>query len=334
MSRIFGIIATDPSVSQNSIQELLTELVEVADKNSQTNKNTSTLPTEKVHGALLTMGYLISRSNYRARSLSDDVIRQCIQCLATYLEGAPGTIFNMLAAAACHSLAEIGRTQVLGSLTEKRKSNDDDSKEKDKEMESTKMDVDDETASPVVLSSLDLAENLARLAKTCKEPKVQEQAILALGQLSIPLTGESTVMNLVAESLFASADTKQVELFFAGGEAWSIVAFGWGSQAMQKHNDIDDMALLRNVDQSEDAKKRSELFQTIIEKIARVYVVSDRAWYRKASCIWFLSILKFGKDQPLIQVITTIGYRSFFLFRDLVGEILYIKKLTKIPKKT
>ncbi|KAI9262116.1 armadillo-type protein [Phascolomyces articulosus] len=276
MSRIFGIIATDPSVSQDEVQALLIELADVADKNSQTNKSTSMLPTEKVHGALLTIGYLISRSNYRSRSLNNDIVRQCIHCLSTYLEGAPGTVFNMLAAAACHSLAEIGRTQILGSLTEKRKH------------------------ASTTLSSHDLAEKLARLAKTCKEPKVQEQALLALGQLSIPLTSESTVMSIVTDALFASSDTKQVELFFAGGEAWSVVAFGWGSQAMQKHKDIDDMPLLKNLDQSDEAK-RSELFQTLIEKIARVYVVSDRAWYRKASCIWFLSILKFGKDQSLIQ---------------------------------
>ncbi|KAG2227610.1 hypothetical protein INT45_002295 [Circinella minor] len=313
MSRIFGIIATDPSVSQDNIQSLLTELVDVADKNSQTNKNTSMLPAEKVHGALLTMGYLISRSNYRGRSLNDDVIRQCIQCLASYLEGAPGTVFNMLAAAACHSLAEIGRTQILGSLTETQKrDNDDTIKEKEKEIESTKMDVDDKAGgSAGVLSSIDLVENLARLAKTCKEPKVQEQAILALGQLSIPLTSESTVVDLITESIFASADTKQVEIFFAGGEAWSVVAFGWESQAMQKHRDIDDMALLRNVDQSANTKKRSELFQTIIEKIARVYVVSDRTWYRKASCIWLLSILKFGKDQPLIQTNLGVLHAAF-----------------------
>ncbi|KAI9491193.1 proteasome stabiliser-domain-containing protein [Zychaea mexicana] len=298
MSRIYGIIATDPSVTQDAIQELLSELVGIADKNAATNKNG--MGIEKVHGALLTIGYLISRCNYRARPLSTDVVRQCVHCLASYLEGAPGAVFNMLAAAACLGLGEIGRTQLLGFLTVKRKrdSDDDDNDDKDKK---AKMDVDSTgNANNDPLSSQDLAEKLARLIKTCKEPKVQEQAILTLGQLSIPLPSESTVTSLVIDTLFASADTKQVELFFAGGEALSVVAFGWDSQAMQKHKDIDDMALLQNLDRS-DYQKRTELFQTVIEKIARVYVVSDRAWYRKASCIWFLSILKFGKDQPLIQ---------------------------------
>ncbi|KAI8147438.1 proteasome stabiliser-domain-containing protein [Fennellomyces sp. T-0311] len=307
MSRIFGIIATDPSVPQDQIEELLNELVGVADKNTQANRN-ATAP-EKVHGALLTIGYLISRCNYRTRPLSNAIVRQSIGCLALYLEGAPGTIFNMQASAACHSLAEIGRTQQLGSSSEKRKRSDDPAKEST----ATAMEVDGEAASNdsnEQLSSHDLAEKLSCLIKTSKEPKVQEQAILALGQLSIPLTSESTVTSLVVDSLYATADTKQVELYFAGGEAWSVVAFGWDSQAMQKHKDIDNMPLIQNLDHSDDVN-RNKQFQSVIEKIARVYVVSDRSWYRKASCIWLLSILKFGKDQPLIQTNLNVLHAAF-----------------------
>lgn len=125
--------------------------------------------------------------------------------------------------------------------------------------------------------------------------------MVALAHLCIPLSGENPSIVRASEILFKTADTKQVDLYFAGGETFSILGFGWKSLAMQKHKDIGDPALMNISNKSTD-EHRQGYFQDILNRIAKTYVTSDRSWYRKASCIWLLSILKFGKDEPLVKV--------------------------------
>ncbi|KAG1074135.1 hypothetical protein G6F42_025736 [Rhizopus arrhizus] len=69
---------------------------------------------------------------------------------------------------------------------------------------------------------------------------------------------------------------------------------------MQKYKDMSDMPLLQDVN-----AKEGYAFQPVVDKMIRTYVTSNRSWYRKAACIWLLSILKFGKDQPLVK--TNLG---------------------------
>lgn len=202
-------------------------------------------------------------------------MRRCIKCLVDKLEGPPSAAFTLLAGASCRTLAEIGRSKIFP------------------------LPVEGTAESLTVRGILD---RLGQLIKSSKEPKVQEQAIIALGHLSIPLKAraeDGLLLDLVTDALYKTADTKQVELYFAGGEAWSIYAFGWESQAMQKHKDISDMRVL----QVEAAGKANDAdVQKVIENVVKKYVISDRSWYRKASCIWLLSILKFGKEQNVIKV--------------------------------
>lgn len=295
MSHIFGIVASDQSISTQQVENILGEYCDLLDK--PLSSHGGGIDVDRAHGAILAIGFLLGRCIYRKRQLQVELIRRCIQCLANQLEGAPGVTFTLLASAACRALAEIGRIEPLPLLeNDKRKRKEEDTADN--------MEVDGEGST---LTSRKVIEQLSKIVKSSgKDPKVQEQAILALGQLSIPYSSKSDNVTTVIDTLFASADTKQIELFFAGGEAWSMVAFGWKSQAIQKHKDISNVAF---PDQSD--MQKEEAFQSVIEKIARTYVTSDRSWYRKASCIWLLSILKFGKDEQLIQVISCHQPMSF-----------------------
>ncbi|KAF7732558.1 hypothetical protein EC973_003305 [Apophysomyces ossiformis] len=298
MSRIFGIIASDETVTQVEVEELLTELCNLLEAEVKHHGNGS---IEQKHGVILTVGYLLSRCNYRNRSLSSDLIRRCIKNLSSYLD-SPSTIQYSLAGAAAQALGDIGRTKMLPLPSEKRKS--EEVVEQPDSSADNLMDVDSKHAP----AAQGVIERLAKLAKTCKDAKVQEKAIIALGDLSVPLPAESALTDVIIDALFASADTKQIELFFAGGEAWAALGFGWGSLAMHKHKDLSRMDVLDCLDET---TVKDVLFQRVIEKIVKSYVTSDRSWYRKASCIWLLSILKFGKGQELIQSNLSMLHASF-----------------------
>ncbi|KAI8369986.1 proteasome stabiliser-domain-containing protein [Blakeslea trispora] len=257
MSHIFGIIASTDSVTQTETETMLMELCNLIE--SPENKQQSAL--DQCHGALLAIGYLTSRKLYRSIAVSESLLTRCIQLLAQRFKGSPGALFYTMVGAACQSLAEIGRCQKL----------------------------------PVQLEQI--IDELSQLINNCKDAKVQEKATLTLGQLGLPLIySDETTTQSIVDVLYRSADTKQVEIAFAAGEAFSVIAFGWNSQAMQKYKDIVDMPMLTHLPDT-----ISYNFQPVLENIIRQFVMSDRAWYRKAACIWLLSILKFGKDQTIVQ---------------------------------
>ncbi|KAI7869867.1 proteasome stabiliser-domain-containing protein [Spinellus fusiger] len=284
MSHIVGIIASDPSIPQSQVEAILDEFCLVLEQ-PETHHHSGGIVDQK-HGALLAVGYLLGRCYYRSRELSDTIVKRCIKNLALYLEGAPTVTFYLLSSAACHSLAEVGRVCPLLLPSEIKT-----------EATGSDMEVDSDQE----LTVQKVVEKLVVLSKTCKDTKVQERALLALGHLSIPMASDSGLVKIILDAMFASADSKQVELFFAGGEAFSLLAFGWESQTMHKYKDIRDIPALDSSILSEAMKNRSEAFQVIIEKMTRSYVTSDRTWYKKAACIWLLSVLKFGKDQDIVK---------------------------------
>ncbi|OBZ85602.1 Proteasome-associated protein ECM29 [Choanephora cucurbitarum] len=257
MSHIFGIIASTDSVTQQETEALLTELCCLV----ETPESKQQSAFDQRHGALLAIGYLASRNLYRSKPISESLLIRCVQLSVQKLKGAPGSLFYTMASAACQSLAEVGRCHTLPAHLEQ------------------------------------VVEELSQLVNNCKDAKVQEKATLTLGHLGLPLAySNQAATQTIVDALYRSADTKQVEIAFAAGEAYSVIAFGWHSQAMQKYKDIVDLSMLTHLPDT-----LSYDFQPVFEKIIRQFVMSDRAWYRKAACIWLLSILKFGKDQPAIQ---------------------------------
>ncbi|KAI8088970.1 proteasome stabiliser-domain-containing protein [Halteromyces radiatus] len=302
MSHIFGIIASDSGVPQQEVEDILLEFGDILEE-PETKQNAA-LDIDRKHGSLLAIGHLLGRCYYRKRSLRPMVVTRCINLLLKQLDGIPSSTFYLLAGAACQALAEIGRTQSLDLLLQL-----DQQSESSKDVEMTD---DNESATTTKMTSKDVLDKLALLAKSSKDTKLQENAILALGHLSIPLVinSDSTLVDTIVAALFATADTKQVELYFAGGEAWTALAFGWNSQALQKYKDISDIPALDDL-VSEQSGDRSAAFQNVVETIVKTYVTSDRSWYRKAACIWLLSILKFGKDQDIIKTNLGVIHASF-----------------------
>ncbi|KAL0086564.1 proteasome stabiliser-domain-containing protein [Phycomyces blakesleeanus] len=294
MSHIFGVIASDPGISQSEVEAMLIEFCEILER-PETKHHASNLVDQK-HGSLLAIGYLLGRCNYRNRELSKEIVQRCVQNIGNNLQGPPNVSFFLLASAACHALSEIGRTRVLPLEDTKTVPATEKS-------DTTTMEIDPR------ISTQEIIERLLSLAKSCKDAKVQEKALLALGHLSIPMSKDSSFIPTIVDALFSSAETKQVELFFTGGEAFSVLAFGWESQAMHKYKDISEIPALDSPTLAKASKIES--FQEIIEKMVRSYVASDRAWYRKAACIWLLSILKFGKDQAFVQKNLGIIHASF-----------------------
>jgi proteasome component ECM29 len=283
MSHIFGIIASNPSVPEDTIETMLSEFCDILEL-PEGKQQYAGGDIDHRHGALLAIGYLVGRCQYRQRTIANDSLVRCANNVVKYLEGAPGSSFNLLANAACQALAEMGRTMLLPFPAEKSQ---DDS-----------MDVG--------MTMDQVIEKLTHLVKTCKEAKVQEKAVLALGHLSIPFSKDQNALSdAVVQALYATADTKQVELAFASGEAWSVIAFGWEAQSMQKYKDVSEMPVLSSI------SAPFIDFQAIIEKIIKVYVASDRSWYRKAACIWLLSILKFGKDHEIVKKNLGLIHASF-----------------------
>ncbi|KAI9024387.1 proteasome stabiliser-domain-containing protein [Phycomyces nitens] len=293
MSHIFGVIASDPGVSRSEVEAMLLEFCEILEQ-PETKHHASNLVDQK-HGSLLAIGYLVGRCNYRNREISKEIVQRCVQNIGNNLQGSPTISFFLLASAACHALAEIGRTRVLPLEDTKPETAD--------KPDTTAMEIDPK------ISIQEIIERLLSLAKSCKDAKVQEKALLALGHLSIPMSKDSPFIPTIVDALFSSAETKQVELFFTGGEAFSVLAFGWESQAMHKYKDISEIPALDSPELAKSTKIES--FQPILEKMVRSYVASDRAWYRKASCIWLLSVLKFGKDQAFVQKNLGVIHASF-----------------------
>lgn len=288
VSHIFGIIASSESISESDIEARLDTFCTILETPEGPKVKQQAL--DQRHGAALSVGYLVGRCHYRLRHISDAILNRCATNLVKLLDGAPTSHFYLLANAACQSLAEMGRSKVLPfaiAASTKKSENDMD----------------------IGTSMQDVIEKLAHLAKTCKDAKVQEKATLTLGHLTIPLVSApntSALIQLVVDALYATADTKQVELNFASGEAWSALAFGWESQAMQKYKDISEMPVLAQLKPSSSSNQ-----QELIENMIRTYVTSSKSWYRKAACIWLLSLLKFGKDHELIKKNLSNMHASF-----------------------
>ncbi|KAI8073997.1 proteasome stabiliser-domain-containing protein [Gongronella butleri] len=309
MARLYGIIASDVQLPQDAMEATLVEYADIIvhhaanTASSASNKTVAAVSTvddtDRQHGALLTLGYLLSRAFYRQREVHDAVIARCMGAIVHVIQQpARDSQKQLLAAAACHALSEIGRIKSVGGLL----------------LATDNKNGEDVTMAP---SRAELIKRLSELVKTSKDTKLQEQALLALGNVSITMTDENDEndadLQLIIDGLFASADSKQVELNFAGGEAWSALAFGWPSQALQKYKDVSDLAL----PPAPTSEKHTARCQQIMDTMVKKYVASDRAWYRKAACIWLLSILKFGVNQPIISANLRVIHASF---SRLIGD--------------
>lgn len=291
MSHIFGIVGSEDGIPVAEIESLLQEFIQVVEKPDTSLQHNE---VDQKHGAILAIGYLIGRVLYRSRTLSPEVLKRCVTLLADQLI-LTHTVTNLvIISAACQALSEIGRFVPLPlplGYGENQDQNDDKGKGKEG---SDRMDVDTPLSQKIVVG------RLAALIKSAKDNKVQERAVQTIGHLAVTSTDLSLQATIIA-TIYETAHTKQVELYFAGGEALSSVTFGWESEALAKYKDISDVAVPVKLT-NEQLEQKKQLTQQVIDKIINEYVAIDKAAWRKAACIWLLCLIKFCKTSEIIKV--------------------------------
>jgi proteasome component ECM29 len=144
----------------------------------------------------------------------------------------------------------------------------------------------------------------ASIVKSSQDNKLQERALLALGNIGMTLVDGGDLLEFVMKVVYDSADSKQVELAFAAGEAFSYIVSGWNSEAMIKFKDISDVSDPVIWD-NEEIQRRQIILEQLFNTIFTKYITSPKAWYRKAACTWILCVVKFCKSNDLVRVSST-----------------------------
>jgi proteasome component ECM29 len=307
-AHIFGIIGSEKDISDANIQSNLLELIEVIEKPQTTA--TSQEGLNKKHGSILCLGFLISRCLYRGRHIDGDVMKKSLLALVEQLSLQQNVSNTNDIVASEQALQEIARFIELpfprGSAED-----DADGKAASKPKEDNAMDVDTENK----MTQRKIIRKLASIVKSSQDSKLQERALLAAGNIGMTLIDGGELLDLILRIIYDSADSKQVELAFAAGEALSYIVSGWDSEAMVKFKDISDVGDPAIWD-SEEVQRRSTILQKLLETIFTKYVTSPRAWYRKAACTWILCLVKFCKSNTLVKV-------PFF---SILRDPLYMKE--------
>ncbi|KAG2172756.1 hypothetical protein INT43_000103 [Umbelopsis isabellina] len=292
-AHIFGIIGSEQDISDQQVQDNLTELTSIIQK-PQTSA-TSQENLNRKHGSILCAGFLISRCLYRGRHISESFVKECLMAIIELLDLQQNVSNTNFIAASEQALQEVSRFTELPFP--RGEANEDDSK-KEAESDVNAMDVDKDTVEH--MTQFKVIRKLASIVKSSQDSKLQERALLALGNIGMSLTDGGDLLELIMTTVYNSADSKQVELAFAAGEAFSYIVNGWNSEAIVKFKDISDVTdpQLWN---AEEVQRRNEILNALLDTIFSKYVKSPRAWYRKAACTWILCLVKFCKNNDIVK---------------------------------
>ncbi|KAH8648910.1 proteasome stabiliser-domain-containing protein [Tricladium varicosporioides] len=202
-SRAFGIFASHPASNPESVGKLIKFLVE----DIKPWSSAVGAESNKVHGSILALGYLLSRASYYDRL--DDIDSTAIQnAIKLFLEIALATTSASTKEAIFNA---IGQISAAGVLSISRMSD----------------------ASTKWSSLIDIL--------TTEAKKGNEKAILSLGRLSLVFDNESETGPLASllTNLYGLYELKQAEVHFAVGEALSCVAACWESDVLLLGLDVD-----------------------------------------------------------------------------------------------
>lgn len=292
-AHIFGIIGSEQDISDQQVQENLIELTSIIQK-PQTSA-TSQENLNRKHGSILCGGFLISRCLYRGRHISESFVKECLLAIIEQLNLQQTVSNTNFIAASEQALQEVSRFTELPFM--RGEANEDDSK-KDAESDANAMDVDKDAVEH--MTQFKIVRKLAGIVKSSQDSKLQERALLALGNIGMSLTDGGDLLELILTTIYNSADSKQVELAFAAGEAFSYIVNGWNSEAIVKFKDISDVADPQLWD-VEEVQRRNNILNSLLDTIFSKYVKSPRAWYRKAACTWILCLVKFCKNNDIVK---------------------------------
>jgi len=197
-SRALGIVGSHESLEESLLVSMTEELVACA----QGLDKTFGAEGGKVHGGILTLGFLLSRLKLRGRlnSLPKELVHKSVDVIVNaLLETKDQTILD----AAVRSFSEISIFAVVHG------------------------DYFQNTYTRIL-------DRLTELGK-----KGKEKAVLAIGHFAVVFpSSHKPIVDELLQALFAFHENRQVEVNFAAGEAIACLAGGWQSKSVRGKVDI------------------------------------------------------------------------------------------------
>ncbi|KAK9476373.1 proteasome stabiliser-domain-containing protein [Lipomyces japonicus] len=191
-ARAIGIIGSALSVSD-------ADVLSVLDKFKAYLSSGSKQITFKIHGAIVSIGFILSRLNIRGRfNIADKkFVYEIFRILSTHLDKSSDSLLREASISALYQLGAYGVLAVI-----------------------------DQT------DILNASNSLIAYVKN----KTDDRAILTFGSLTTSFEREARIK--AAETIYSLHETKHIEFLFSTGEALSIIAAGWETNVLTRTIDI------------------------------------------------------------------------------------------------
>jgi proteasome component ECM29 len=261
-AQAFGILAPHHVNAQQSVQTLIDALL----KDVKPWATAVGAESNRVHGSVLALGFLLSRGSYYGRldSISASTIDDVISMMLTILTGAKDAstkeaVFNAMSQISISGVMTVARLQK---------------------------------------SSISADEVIKILTTEAK--KSNERAIAALGRFSLIFddgpsaeAAAEDLLTTILSNLYELFEIKQAETHFSIGESLSCLAACWDSDVLPLNLDIDSNYSGRS--------KRHETLEKLLQKLLQDCKTPKPA-LKKASGIWLFSLIQYCGHLPEIQV--------------------------------
>ena len=253
-AHVFGMLASSSAAAQSAVASTVSELLHIV----KTWQSAVGADVNKVHGAVVALGFYYSRVTLRFKSIGAETDGEYLRILVSLLLDCKDAALKEASCVAFGQLCLFGSislSQLLELTTAKK-----------------------------------VAEVLYESAKDGNEP-----AILCLGQFSMILGKHKEAETDIAyaeEQLHKLHEIRQAETHFAVGEAYTYLASGWHSIALDTKMDI-------NVAQPE-IEDRSSILRRVTDRML-ADCTNTKPALKKASVMWLLCIVQFCGHLPEVQ---------------------------------
>jgi proteasome component ECM29 len=250
-AQAFGMLAPHPGNSPALISRLVSLFLETT-KSWETAVGAE---ANKIHGSILALGHLLSRSVFygRARDIDEVQIQRAVLLLLDILNEAKDKTSKEAA------LTAIGQMSTAGLFTSAR----------------------------IEISSYDLKGTIKLLTEEAK--KGDEKAITALGRLTITLNDEvddetDGPLSTILKDLYGLHELRQAEIHFTVGEALACASARWQSDSLQLSLDVDATYVGREM--------RPVFLKSMMDKLL-ADCKKTKPSLKKASGIWLFCLIQF-----------------------------------------
>ena len=264
----------------------------------------------KVHGSVLTLAYLVSRTvSTKVPALADLRRKYDGPCVSV--------VFEMLAKARDKDLLEaaVSAADQLSLFGLLRPMNGDGSQDSAASSDSQ---------DPASLAGEKLSSFLDKLEETAKSG--DERAVLTLGHFGMQCPEDedrSKELSRILDVLYALHEKRQPELHFAVGSALSCVAVGWESTSLIGVNDVG-----ANID----CPPRHQTLDRMLDKILADCKQTKPA-LRAAAVIWLLSIVQYCGHLDTVQQRLRLcqqAFKGFLADREPLNQEAASRGLTLV----